>query len=297
MQNTNPPARRIQGLPTTPHAAFRRAPAFTLVELLVVIGIIAVLIGILLPTLSRAQESARAVACESNLRQIATALLNYAALNKGWGSLDGVAVKPVPAGFSRYTWGWDWVNGTLSSGGAYYSAGGDGFLSPYFKQSKVHSCPSGLDIPNVYPDPMPLISYGSLNNGVKNLSQIKPAAETVMLADVAVPSATTTPPYMLTTTTTFNKPSNRIPMFHGRHRKSGNVVWYDGHVTAERPFIAMQGIANGYSSAAWYFQQQNLGFLTPLPPNTDQAHWKEHVMTDYYFLLDKQKDLNYTLLP
>ena len=61
-----------------------RIRAFTLVELLVVIGIIALLISILLPSLARARQTAITLQCSANLRSIGQGLLMYQDDNRGF---------------------------------------------------------------------------------------------------------------------------------------------------------------------------------------------------------------------
>lgn len=77
---------------------------FTLVELLVVIGIIALLVAVLLPALSKSRESAIRVQCASNLRQWAIGLTNYCTSNKGLYPYNGPAIDGVPVGGRHLSW-------------------------------------------------------------------------------------------------------------------------------------------------------------------------------------------------
>jgi prepilin-type N-terminal cleavage/methylation domain-containing protein/prepilin-type processing-associated H-X9-DG protein len=61
----------------------RRRTGFTLIELIVVIGIVVILIAMLIPALSGARRAAQSTQCASNLRQLTTAMMNYAAEFKG----------------------------------------------------------------------------------------------------------------------------------------------------------------------------------------------------------------------
>lgn len=86
----------------------KRQKAFTLVELLVVIGIIALLISVLLPALTRARESARAIKCLSNMRQITQAVVAFANDHRGF--MPGRA----GTGITRFSAGGGVVNGTAA---------------------------------------------------------------------------------------------------------------------------------------------------------------------------------------
>jgi len=103
----------------------RTSRGFTLVELLVVIGIIALLISILLPTLARARDSAKAVKCGSNARQLVQGLIGYSTDFQG----------TLPLGFAPIGFGPSLASGTATLPGAQRTMEGwiysvSGYLNP-----------------------------------------------------------------------------------------------------------------------------------------------------------------------
>jgi prepilin-type processing-associated H-X9-DG protein len=125
--------------------------AFTLIEMLVVIGVIMILAAILMPTLSRAKESGRVARCASNLRQLHLAAMNYA--NDSGGTLPVAVSSWVPNGDGTYTLrkGWvHWVGGlTAPTPGSYDWQGSNGTvcitngtLWPYVGAIDVYLCPT-----------------------------------------------------------------------------------------------------------------------------------------------------------
>lgn len=236
--------------------SLRGRDGFTLVELVTAMGVIALLLGLLLPSLSAAREQAKSTVCRSNIRQLASANDLYA-LDQG-----GVYV-PGAADFLANLHRWHGARASLQQ--SFDPRGGP--LVDYLGEDRaIRACPdfeppaSGFEVGNGG------YGYNNAYLGVALAEQDgeKPGAivvddrrgayvhrvirpsETIMFADSAFAESSLIE-YSFAEPRFHPQFGNRAdPSIHFRHARRAEVAWCDGHVSAEtRTFTWSSGLYEG----------------------------------------------------
>ena len=229
----------------SPHAAF--APS----ELIVVIAIISILAAMLFPAFTRARQNASRANCQSNLKQIGVAWLQYARdsdntmMRFSQDAPCALCVAPTgdaptgatpPTTSTVYWWGtqkddkYDASQNLLRA----YLAGGKSYSCPAFatmKGGELGLASYGYNAGTLSPTRYgPAPAFAPTPRPVK-LSSLADAARTIAFADAAQLNAKG----QLRPSTYLSKPSADYPNFHARHEGAGNGLFCDGHVQLMPP--------------------------------------------------------------
>ena len=159
---------------------FMRNKAFTLVELLVVIGIIALLITLGLPMISRANQQAKSVQCLSNLRQISAATMAYVQSNRG---SFPIAYFDQTTGNRRISYCWDFTSTRDLSTGQLFVA--PGLIWAGDSTARVQRCPVYDGKSNSAGDPFTGYNY---NTSYIGHGQYEDVVEPARIEQIRMPS-------------------------------------------------------------------------------------------------------------
>jgi len=200
--------------------------AFTLVELLVVIGSLAVLIGMLLPALVRARDAGRRAKCLSNIRQIGHAMASYIALNHG----------RLPAQFNNVK---DFLDPDVMATQFSFLSLLHSYFSPGARE--VYICPSASDTPwNPEEAPTETSATNYLGNAavfypIRKVTQIPNSSEIIAVQEdrflwrvsILRPSAFGT--IDCYTRWHSKREDARDEDYTNVHARGGNLLFVDGH--------------------------------------------------------------------
>jgi prepilin-type N-terminal cleavage/methylation domain-containing protein/prepilin-type processing-associated H-X9-DG protein len=239
-----------------------RKAGFTLVELLVVIGIIALLISVLLPALNSARQQAQAVQCMSNMRQLGLAFSNYVNDNKGWMPSTDTCGPITPQNFyitipanASETPLWSSVSATQTwigwvDAGPTEAALENGTLWKYLKNAGIYKCPTDSNGSRlrtyslnylICPSDNDTGYSGNFNVNqwkIYKVNQVPRSTETITFVEEADPRAASSG---ASAATQWNEggweqnpikaklPSNWIDTVVSWHHKGANFTFVDGH--------------------------------------------------------------------